>query len=251
MRFMISDERAPRLRRPRRRRHGADVLRARAASVARARARRPSASPRRTGCTSRSSRRWKSARRATRTSSCTGTPSTRSTSRKSRCPRSAPSALSREEIEERIKSALDRKIVVVGACTGSDAHTVGIDAILNYKGYAGDKGLESYKGFEAYNLGAQVENEQLAARALALKRRRDPGQPGHHAAQLPQGERARARSIWRKNRAFATRRHPPPRRPAHRSQARARARVRRGVRPGTKPGDVASFLVERLCSDDS
>ena len=49
-----------------------------------------------------------------------------------------------------------------------DAHTVGIDAILNYKGYAGDKGLESYKGFEAYNLGAQVENEQLAERARAL-----------------------------------------------------------------------------------
>jgi beta-lysine 5,6-aminomutase beta subunit len=77
-------------------------------------------------------------------------------------------ALSREEIEHRVKTRLGRKIVVVGACTGSDAHTVGIDAILNYKGYAGDKGLESYKAFEAYNLGAQVENEQLAERALAL-----------------------------------------------------------------------------------
>ena len=77
-------------------------------------------------------------------------------------------ALSRDEIEHRIKTRLGRKIVVVGACTGSDAHTVGIDAILNYKGYAGDKGLESYKGFDVYNLGAQVENEQLAARARAL-----------------------------------------------------------------------------------
>ena len=76
--------------------------------------------------------------------------------------------LGREEIEHRIKARLGRKIVVVGACTGSDAHTVGIDAILNYKGYAGDKGLESYKAFEAFNLGAQVENEQLAARAVAL-----------------------------------------------------------------------------------
>ncbi len=75
--------------------------------------------------------------------------------------------LERAEIEERGKK-LGRKIVVVGACTGSDAHTVGIDAILNYKGYAGDKGLESYKAFESFNLGAQVENEQLAARALAL-----------------------------------------------------------------------------------
>lgn len=77
-------------------------------------------------------------------------------------------ALSREEIEHRIKTRLGRKLVVVGACTGSDAHTVGIDAILNYKGYAGDKGLESYKSFEAYNLGAQVENDQLAERAKAL-----------------------------------------------------------------------------------
>jgi beta-lysine 5,6-aminomutase beta subunit len=77
--------------------------------------------------------------------------------------------LSREEIERQIASGLGRKIVIVGACTGSDAHTVGIDAILNYKGYAGDKGLESYKGFEVYNLGAQIENEQLTARARALR----------------------------------------------------------------------------------
>ena len=63
---------------------------------------------------------------------------------------------------------LGRKIVVVGACTGSDAHTVGIDAILNMKGYAGEKGLEAYKSFEAYNLGAQVENDQLLERAQAL-----------------------------------------------------------------------------------
>src|SRR5262245_59932420 len=54
--------------------------------------------------------------------------------------------LSREEIEA-VGKELGRKIVVVGACTGSDAHTVGIDAILNYKGFAGEKGLESYKAF--------------------------------------------------------------------------------------------------------
>ncbi len=77
-------------------------------------------------------------------------------------------ALSHDEIESIIKSDIQRKVVVVGACTGADAHTVGIDAILNYKGYGGDKGLESYKGFEAFNMGAQVENEQLAARARAV-----------------------------------------------------------------------------------
>ena len=75
--------------------------------------------------------------------------------------------LGREEIEARAKK-LGRKIVIVGACTGSDAHTVGIDAIINYKGFYGDKGLESYKCFDAHNLGAQVENEELCQRARAL-----------------------------------------------------------------------------------
>ncbi len=76
-------------------------------------------------------------------------------------------SLGREEIEALAKT-LGRKIVVVGACTGSDAHTVGIDAILNYKGFRGEKGLESYKAFDAHNLGAQVENSELSLRARAL-----------------------------------------------------------------------------------
>ena len=75
--------------------------------------------------------------------------------------------LTHDEIDAKAKP-LGRKIVVVGACTGSDAHTVGIDAILNYKGFAGEKGLESYKCFDAHNLGAQVENDELAERAKAL-----------------------------------------------------------------------------------
>jgi beta-lysine 5,6-aminomutase beta subunit len=60
-------------------------------------------------------------------------------------------------------------VVVVGACTGSDAHTVGIDAILNMKGFAGDKGLEAYPWFDAHNLGAQVDNASLLARAKELR----------------------------------------------------------------------------------
>jgi beta-lysine 5,6-aminomutase beta subunit len=76
--------------------------------------------------------------------------------------------LSKEEIDKLVSERLHRKVVVVGACTGSDAHTVGIDAILNMKGYAGEKGLEAYKYFEAYNLGAQVENDALIARAKAV-----------------------------------------------------------------------------------
>ena len=54
-----------------------------------------------------------------------------------------------------------RRWRILGACTGDDAHTVGIDAILNVKGYHGEKGLEAYKCFEVKNLGAQVQNERL------------------------------------------------------------------------------------------
>ena len=60
-----------------------------------------------------------------------------------------------------IKEQLGRKVVVVGACTGFDAHTVGIDAIMNMKGYNHHYGLERYSEIEAYNLGAQVPNEKL------------------------------------------------------------------------------------------
>jgi len=78
-----------------------------------------------------------------------------------------PEELGHDEIEH-LAADLGRKIVVVGACTGSDAHTVGIDAIINYKGFRGEKGLESYKCFDAHNLGAQVENDELARRSRAL-----------------------------------------------------------------------------------
>ena len=71
------------------------------------------------------------------------------------------------EVNLRIRSALGRKLVVVGACTGTDAHTVGIDAILNVKGHAGEKGLEYYREMRVVNLGAQVPVPELVARARA------------------------------------------------------------------------------------
>ena len=49
--------------------------------------------------------------------------------------------LSPKEVNGVIKKGLRRPLVVVGACIGTDAHTVGIDAILNIKGFAGEKGL--------------------------------------------------------------------------------------------------------------
>ncbi len=75
-------------------------------------------------------------------------------------------AMEPEEIKAFIREELGREITVVGACIGSDAHTVGIDAILNMKGYEMHKGLESYPGIRAVNLGAQVPPEELAARAM-------------------------------------------------------------------------------------
>ena len=73
------------------------------------------------------------------------------------------------ETDEYIKENIGRKIVIVGASTGTDAHTVGIDAIMNMKGYAGHYGLERYDMIEAYNLGSQVPNEEFIARGIELK----------------------------------------------------------------------------------
>ncbi len=72
-------------------------------------------------------------------------------------------------VEDYIKENIKRDVVIIGACTGSDAHTVGIDAIMNMKGFDGHYGLERYKGVEAINLGSQVPNEDLVAKAIELK----------------------------------------------------------------------------------
>ena len=157
-------------------------------------------------------------------------------------------ALSRDEIEHRIKARLGRKIVVVGACTGSDAHTVGIDAILNYKGYAGDKGLESYKAFEAYNLGAQVENDELAARAKALgadailvsqviTQRNCHKENGAAFVDLLKKQGWRSKMVLLLGG------------PRIDHKLALELGYDAGFGPGTKPGDVASFLVEKLCGD--
>jgi beta-lysine 5,6-aminomutase beta subunit len=65
-----------------------------------------------------------------------------------------------------IKEHLGRKLSVVGAAIESDAHTVGIDAILNMKGFAGNYGLERYPEMEVLNLGSQIPCEQLLRTAL-------------------------------------------------------------------------------------
>ena len=77
--------------------------------------------------------------------------------------------LSAKDVNATIKKTLRRKLVVVGACIGTDAHTVGIDAILNIKGFAGQKGLEYYREVKVVNLGAQVLVPDLVARSRAEK----------------------------------------------------------------------------------
>jgi beta-lysine 5,6-aminomutase beta subunit len=69
--------------------------------------------------------------------------------------------LAAKEVNALIRRRLRRRLVVVGACIGTDAHTVGIDAILNIKGIAGEKGLESYPQMRVVNLGAQVAVPEL------------------------------------------------------------------------------------------
>lgn len=69
------------------------------------------------------------------------------------------------ELNKEIEEEIGRKVIVLGACTGTDTHTVGIDAILNMKGFAGDYGLERYPWFEVYNLGSQVPNAELIRKA--------------------------------------------------------------------------------------
>jgi len=77
--------------------------------------------------------------------------------------------MDRHQVEDYINENIKRDVVLVGACTGTDAHTVGIDAIMNMKGFDGHYGLERYKGIEAINMGSQVLNEELIAKAIETK----------------------------------------------------------------------------------
>lgn len=76
--------------------------------------------------------------------------------------------MSMEEVDAYIKENIGRKIVVVGASTGTDAHTVGIDAVMNRKGFAGHYGLERYEMIEALNMGSQVPNEVFVEKAVEM-----------------------------------------------------------------------------------
>lgn len=76
--------------------------------------------------------------------------------------------MSKIEVEQFVDQYVGRKIVVIGASTGTDTHSVGIDAMLNLKGFNGEPGLESYSCFETYNMGSQVANGDLIEKAIAV-----------------------------------------------------------------------------------
>lgn len=84
-------------------------------------------------------------------------------------PRSEFTVMEMDEIDALIEREFGRPLTIVGACTGTDAHTVGIDAIMNMKGFNGHYGLERYRMINAINMGAQVPNEALVAKAIEVK----------------------------------------------------------------------------------
>ncbi len=155
------------------------------------------------------------------------------------------------EVNAAVKARLRRRLVVVGGCIGTDAHTVGIDAILNIKGFAGEKGLEYYRELKVVNLGAQVSVPELVDRAVA-----------EHAdavlvSQVVTQRDAHVLNTREMSAAFREA-FPPARRPVlvvggprfDESMA-AELGVDRIFGRGTTPGEVASFLVHRIAGEPS
>jgi beta-lysine 5,6-aminomutase beta subunit len=147
-----------------------------------------------------------------------------------------------DELNQFALREIGRRVVVLGACTGSDAHAVGIDAIMNMKGYAGDPGLERYPCLQAINLGAQVENVALARAAVE-----------HHADAVLVSQVVTQRDVHRDN---ARRLVDELERLGHRSRVILLLGGPRidhklalelgydaGFGPGTRPSDVANYLV--------
>jgi len=154
--------------------------------------------------------------------------------------------LTPKEVNSTVKSAMRRRLVVVGGCIGTDAHTVGIDAILNIKGFAGEKGLEYYRELKVVNLGAQVSVPALVERSLAERA---------DAVLVSQVVTQRDAHLLNTREMSAAFREafPSDRRPLlvvggprfDESMA-AELGVDRVFSRGTTPGEVASFLVHRL-----
>src|SRR5659263_655191 len=106
-----------------------------------------------------------------------------------------------------IKEKLGRKLSVVGAAVESDAHTVGIDAIMNMKGFAGNYGLERYPEMDALNMGSQIPCGPLPGWLRQHPGRRARRYRDDRGAQACRGQRRAAR------RSHIRQRHPGRPRP--------------------------------------
>lgn len=152
---------------------------------------------------------------------------------------------SRDEIDAIIEREIGRKLVILGACTGYDAHTVGIDAIINMKGFAGDYGLERYQWIDARNLGAQVQNEELLNLAVrenadALLVSKVVTQHGIHVRDLKELMKLADKKGLRDRFIFVA----GGPRVTHPLALECGFDAGFGV--GTKPSDVASYVVEEF-----
>ena len=135
---------------------------------------------------------------------------------------------------------------MVGGCIGTDAHTVGIDAILNVKGWAGEKGLEYYRELKVVNLGAQVSVPQL------VERSREEKADAILVSQVVTQRDAHIVNTKEMSAAFRES-YPSDRRPLlivggprfDESMA-AELGVDRVFARGTTPGEVASYLTHQL-----
>lgn len=156
--------------------------------------------------------------------------------------------LTPHDVNLAIKQTLARRLVVVGACIGTDAHTVGIDAILNIKGFAGEKGLEYYREIKVVNLGAQVSVPTLVERARAERA------DAVLVSQVVTQRDAHMLNTREMSAAFREA-YPESQRPLlvvggprFGEAMTAELGVDRIFTRGTTPNDVASYLVHRLVS---
>jgi beta-lysine 5,6-aminomutase beta subunit len=154
--------------------------------------------------------------------------------------------LSPQEANAAIKRTLRRRLVVVGGCIGTDAHTVGIDAILNIKGFAGEKGLEYYRELKVVNLGAQVSVPELVEAAQHEKA------DAVLVSQVVTQRDAHLLNTREMSAAFRES-YPPQKRPLlivggprFDETMAGDLGVDRVFTRGTTPGDVASYLVHRM-----
>jgi beta-lysine 5,6-aminomutase beta subunit len=155
--------------------------------------------------------------------------------------------MTEEEIEAFARERIGRPVVVVGAATGTDTHSVGIDAMLNLKGFHGHHGLEGYKAFQTHNLGSQVPNSVLVAKAIDLRAdailvSQTVTQQNLHVANLTELVEIVEAEGWRKQLILTCGG------PRVSNELAKELGYDAGFSKGTYPNHVASFIVRELAA---